>query len=276
MVPQQIITLTTDFGIADSYVAQMKGVIATLSPGVTIVDVTHSVAPFDVGHAAQIVSEAAGFFPEGTIHLAVVDPGVGSERRRVIVEGWLPSDIAPRPRKFTFVGPDNGIFRLVLRQAEQLAAWEISALDRLPAFSSGITFYGRNVFAPVAAMLSQGNQPRFFGAPIAPDSLRPLDHGLSEPVLIDGIIRGEIRRFDHFGNAATNIRATLLQPGVSRLHLPKISKTLELSRSFSSFGAGEPGAIINSQGFLEIVANRASAREVLCLALGDLVHVSVR
>jgi len=193
-----IITLTTDFGTHDPYVAQVKGVILGINPHVEIVDITHEIAPQDIGEAAFLLGVSFSYFPPGTIHIAVVDPGVGSERRAVIL----------LVGHHTFVGPDNGIFSFALERAN-VPYQAIQILDPPFNFSGGATFHGRDLFAPVAAHLSLGVDPAIYGPEISHLTLSS-PHA---PSVEEHLIRGTVMHLDRFGNAITNITTH---------HLPRV------------------------------------------------------
>jgi S-adenosylmethionine hydrolase len=194
-----IITLTTDFGTRDAYVAEMKGVMLEIAAAagrpVHLVDVTHEVERHDVTEAALALDAAAPHFPPGTVHLAVVDPGVGTERRELVVQ----------TERAVFVGPDNGVFTPFLDGSAAWRAWELRAPEyRLPSVSR--TFHGRDIFAPAAAYLATGVAPDRFGPPVM-DPLR-----LSWPTVraVAGAVAGAVLHVDRFGNLVTSIRAETL------------------------------------------------------------------
>ncbi len=271
-----VITLTTDFGLSDSFVAQMKGVMLSLSPEAQIVDITHNIPPCNIATAARILQEAVPLFPPNSIHVAVVDPGVGGNRKRLLVEAQVRAGHEEATKRVWLVGPDNGIFSLVAPRSSILRAWEIDNLSLLPTFESGATFDGRNIFAPVAGLLSAGRKPEEFGTELAQGRSRAIvefEAGL-QPISMDGMIKGQIVHFDHFGNAATNISKSHLGVGKVIVSLPKMSLTLELRQNFEEFEKSKPGCIINSQGYLEIVMNKASAKETLGLEVGDPTQVT--
>ncbi len=270
-----IITLTTDFGTSDSYVAQMKGIILSLAPEASLIDITHEIPPCDIQTAARILKESVPLYPEGSIHVAVVDPGVGSRRKRLIIEAQVEAEFEHAPKRVFLIGPDNGLFSAVAPERARKRIWEINKLAGVPKFRTGETFDGRNIFAPVAAQLAAGKGPDEFGTEIESAAARMVEtDALSQPISMDGIIKGQIVYFDHFGNAATNISRSQLGAGKVIVSLPRRSVTLELRQHFEQFEANAPGCIINSQGFLEIVANRASVKELLGLKLGDIAQVT--
>ena len=270
----KVVTLLTDFGLSDSYVAQMKGCILSLCPSASIVDLSHEIPACDIHKAARFLQESCAFFPAETIHLAVVDPGVGGLRRRLILAGSIPAEHEKGLKRQWFVGPDNGIFSFVLPKERRRHVWEISRFEQLPNYPNGQTFEGRNIFAPVAALLAEGIAPEKFGAELPlPTSLIELEN-YPPPISIDGILKGQIVQIDRFGNAATNLGRQHLSTGRNILSLPRKSLRLELRNNFEAFPPQTAGCIINSQGFLEIVANRTSAHELLELKLGESVHLT--
>ena len=184
----KIITLLTDFGLADPYVGIMKGVILAINPDVKIIDITHGIPAQDVREAAFIVNEYYPYFGDGAVHLAVVDPTVGSERRPLILSRDGQS----------FVGPDNGIFSHLIRGNEEI--YEITNRDFMLRDISS-TFHGRDVFAPVAAHLAAGVQASAFG-PVVENPVYLAD---IFPDIVNGVLTGEVARLDRFGNATTNI-----------------------------------------------------------------------
>jgi len=184
------VTLTTDFGTSDGYVGTMKGVILGIAPGTPMVDVSHTISPQNVGEAAYVLYTAYPFFPTGTIHLVVVDPGVGSARR----------PIALRTENAFFVGPDNGVFSYVMASEKVKTIVELSEPRyRLPQVS--YTFHGRDVFAPAAAYLAAGVPIAALGSPVIDPVIFP------SPRLEVGhcVVTGEVLHLDHFGNAITSI-----------------------------------------------------------------------
>jgi S-adenosylmethionine hydrolase len=263
-VPIRVITLLTDFGTDDYFVGAMKGVILTRSPRSVLVDITHSIPPQDVRAAAFTLSAAYSYFPSGSIHLAVVDPGVGSDRRPVLVEAAT----------HLFVGPDNGLFSLVL---EQVPAARIRHLTNpsyfLPNPSS--TFHGRDIFAPVAAALAQGLPPEDLG-PTVQDPIR-LESIRCES-MSDGTVAGKIIHIDHFGNCITNLpwdRLLTLSAGRPFSLRVKEFQIQKLAQSYRA-GASDPGKpflICGSAGYLEISVESDSAARQFEIRLGDPVHL---
>jgi S-adenosyl-L-methionine hydrolase (adenosine-forming) len=263
-VSPRIITLLTDFGTDDYFVGAMKGVILTRSPEALLVDITHSIPPQDVRAGAFTLSAVYDNFPAGAIHLAVVDPGVGSNRRPVLIEA----------ADYLFVGPDNGLFSIVLDRVPGAKVRHLTNTDYfLPDPSS--TFHGRDIFAPVAAALAQGVRPGEFG-PVIQD---PVRSGFLEcETLEDGTIVGRVIHIDHFGNCVTNLSWRQLRhlwATQSFCLRVKGYEIHQLRRSYSE-AISQPGApflIEGSAGFLEISVQCSSAARELKIAVGDPVQL---
>ncbi|HNT76293.1 MAG TPA: SAM-dependent chlorinase/fluorinase [Anaerolineae bacterium] len=265
-----LITLTTDFGLQDTYVGVMKGVIAGIAPGVPCIDLTHTIPAQDVQSAAYWLWTALPYFPPDSIHLAVVDPGVGTERRALAAQtAWG-----------IVVGPDNGVFSYVWEAAppRQIVALENPAY-RLPAPSA--TFHGRDVFAPAAAHLARGIPLTEFGPPISDPVKLPAPHLESD----EQSLAGAVIAIDHFGNAITSIgrlvwnggllrldpafgqgQALTLNPARMSVHVA--GRDLGLVRhTYADASAGAPLALIGSAGMLEIAVNRGHAVHELGVTL---------
>jgi S-adenosyl-L-methionine hydrolase (adenosine-forming) len=251
-----IITLTTDFGLRDSFVGTMKGVILGIAPTVQIVDLTHGVAVGNIRGGAFSLMTAAPFFPAGTIHVAVIDPGVGSTRKAIAI----------RTRQSIFIGPDNGVLSWAVREQDilEIRTMENSALF-LPQVSS--TFHGRDVFAPAAAWLAAKREFRELG-PELEDFQRA---SWPEPIRFQQGWKTEVIHVDTYGNAVTALAA-------GRAHEAQ-SVTLrgDIQIPFHQFyGAVPPGealAIIGSSGFVEIAVNQGNAASELSLRPGSEVIV---
>jgi S-adenosyl-L-methionine hydrolase (adenosine-forming) len=246
------ITLLTDFGRRDGYDGIMKGVIWTILPDAQIADITHTISPQNIAEGALTLVRAAFFFPPGTVHVAVVDPGVGTSRR----------PIAMRLGQHTFVGPDNGLFTRVLEHAER-AAWtmEMVALDRpqfwLPHVSQ--VFHGRDVFAPVAAHLAGGVPLREVGTPI----VDPIRLALPHPHRTARGWCAQVIGIDHFGNLTTNLAAQDLT-GAPPLTIAIAGAAIQgLVRAFGDRPSGDLIALIDSSGALSICVVNGSAAERL-------------
>ena len=256
-----IITLMTDFGEQDTYVGAMKGVILSICPEAKMIDLTHRIPAQDICAAALQLSSVYAYFPPETIHLIVVDPGVGSQRRAIICQ----------VENHTFVCPDNGLLTLVVQQAPIEASVAIQNKTYfLPQVSH--TFHGRDIFAPVAAHLANGIPMSEFG-PLVTD-LRHLQ--LAKPDISESQIKGEIIWIDHFGNAITNIGHQHLQIIDPELKLQinfRDQQISRLSESYSTVPVGTTLALISSFDYLEISVNQGSASQICNLSLGDSVLV---
>ena len=262
----RVITLTTDFGTSDAYVGVMKGVILDINPNVRVVDITHAVPPQDIHEAAFLIHSAHRYFPNGTIHVIVVDPGVGSDRQAIVYQ----TDDA------FFVCPDNGILTYLLQEIEchgkqPKNVVEIHNRDyHLPDVSN--TFHGRDIFAPVAAYLSLGVPLVNIGPPV--DNLVRLPVPTLE-VSNDKLV-GQIIKIDSFGNAITNIAESafsgFFSGSVYEISVGSVSLR-QLNTSYAESEIGTPLAIIGSSGMLEIAINGGSASQVLGLKRGDTVEV---
>ena len=263
-----IITLTTDFGTSDAYVGVMKGVILGINPNVRIVDLTHAVPPQDVHEAAFLIQSAYRYFPKGTVHLIVVDPGVGSDRRAIVYQ---------TERAF-FVCPDNGILTYLLQEVEneeEQSGNVVAVQNRdyfLPEVSN--TFHGRDIFAPVAAHLS-------LGVPLAEigPSVENLVRLQIPTVEISGDkLIGKIIKVDRFGNLITNISSGDLGAFLENVVSYEIKagnvRLNRLNRAYAESEVGEPLAIIGSSGLLEIAVNGGNAERHLGLKRGDAVAVT--
>jgi S-adenosylmethionine hydrolase len=252
-----IITLTSDFGLADGYVGIMKGVILGICPEARLVDLSHDIAPQNVAQAAFVLTHAAPYFPAGTIHLAVVDPGVGSSRRPIVVQ----------TSHALFVGPDNGLFTYALTE-EGCQAWElICPAFWLPQVSR--TFHGRDIFAPVAAHLARGVPPWQLGRPVADLVRLPL----AEPGrCADGRITGQVIYTDRFGNLITNVPAEWVEGRRWRVEI--VGQRIDGPRA--TYAAVERGALlalVSSAGTVEIAVREGNAAKQLGVKEGEAVEV---
>lgn len=242
-----LITLLTDFGTVDGYVAAMKGVLATRSPDSTVIDITHEIPPGDVRAAAFILVNAIDTFPPGTVHVVVVDPGVGSDRAAIAVcrdDRW-------------FVGPDNGVFSLVLTGDERGFVLDRPEHFYRPEISS--TFHGRDVFAPIAAALATGCDGAQLGTPFRRPSVR-LDWPVSQRSETGTL--GSVVHVDRFGNLLTNIRVDDLSGAASQWVFRVGTATVSgLSKTYSDVETGEFLAVVGSTGAIEISVRDGSAEQ---------------
>lgn len=258
-----VITLTTDFGAGSSYVAQMKGVMLSIAPAVTLVDVSHDVPAQQIRAGAGLLASVSPRFPAGSIHLAVIDPGVGTARRI----------LAGRIDQRYYVAPDNGLLaRVVAAGIHTGNAVELVELTQpefwLPAVSH--TFHGRDIMAPVAAHLAAGVALERLGPPASIESLTPLPW--PEPVATTGQIAGQVLSIDPFGNLISNIPAELLPPNVKKSRLRVSCAGVEatgLLRTYGDRGEGEWIALVGSDGMLELAIARGNAARQLGAKVDD-------
>jgi S-adenosylmethionine hydrolase len=258
-----IITLLTDFGTKDHYVASMKGVILNINPQCLLIDITHQVNPHDIEEGAFILASTYSYFPKGTIHLSVVDPGVGGARKPLLLV----------TQNYCFVGPDNGLFTLV---AQREKVKQVVVLTKKKYFLSKVssTFHGRDIFAPVAAHLSLGIKPNAFG--YETNSLKEI--GFQKPVVKEGKLLGEIHHIDAFGNLVSNIDERKLfrfiqsRPFVIRAGRKVISG---LKTGYLESKKGEPIALLGSGGFLEVSVREGNAQKMLRVKKGDPITVMI-
>lgn len=261
-----VITLLTDFGLSDEYVGVLKGVIHGISPGAVIIDVTHGIAPQNVVAAAYTLEAAYLYFPEGTIHVAVVDPGVGTARKIVAV----------RCHGYLFLVPDNGLLTPILKEHVPDEGYRVENQDlfRHPVSS---TFHGRDVFAPVAAHLSQGLPLKALGPPLNFDALHPLrvPGPRMDP---SGVLEGEIVGVDRFGNLITNISSDhLAKLGTGKLNILMGDRIITaLTPTYARGGTGEIIALVGSRNCLEFAINGASASDTLNMTYGGVVRIKAQ
>jgi S-adenosylmethionine hydrolase len=254
----------TDFGLADGFVGTMKGVIYTINPDAKVIDISHEVASQDISAASFLLAASYGYFPPGTVHVVVVDPGVGSQRRAIAVE----------TEGYYFVAPDNGVLAHALAREKPVKSVELTN----PAyFLRGVsdTFHGRDIFAPVAAHLSLSAKIEVLGVQVSD----LVDIPLAKPKVGQDEIRGRIVYIDKFGNLITDIPRETLEKFVSGHQFVIRLAHLELdriSRSYASVPAGKPLALFNSFGNLEIAVNSGNAAEMLGVQRGEHILISVR
>ena len=270
-----VITLTTDFGYDDPYVAAVKGAILNINPAATIVDISHTIRPQDVLQAAFILDGAYRYFPKQTVHVAIVDPGVGSERRAVVLK--TPSAM--------FVAPDNGILSYIIDDLfsieGQSAIEQTQGLTEV-VFKKGLeaaaitdprfwrhpvspTFHGRDIFAPVAAGLSLGISPFEFGEKINSLHLLPIAKPSLDP---DGNVIGQVLHVDRFGNLITNIRSNSLRG--KNITIDVGGRRIQGMSDYYAQGEGIM-AVTGSSGYIEISLRDGSACDFLAVEVGDEV-----
>ena len=255
-----VITLTTDFGLRDPYVGIMKGVLLSVCPSARLVDLTHDIPPLDVLGGVLALEAAVPFFPRGTVHLAVVDPGVGSPRRALAV----------RADGHYLVGPDNGLLGFAFERAGWTAVALTAPEYRLPEVSR--TFHGRDIFAPAAAYLASGVPLERLGPPVTD----PVRLRLPGCRLEGGVLIGEVLDADRFGNLVTSIPASRLAgiPGPGALVLEVAERRVRGPVDAYAEGRdGEPTTIVGSTGRIEIFVRAGSARDRLGIGRGAIVRV---
>lgn len=264
MHSNSVITLTTDFGLTDPFIGVMKGAILSINPGANVIDLSHGIASHDIREAAFTIGMNYKFFPERTVHVVVVDPGVGSRRRPLLVV---------TERQY-FIGPDNGVFSYIYKkEARTLQVIHISA-EHYFLKSKSSTFQGRDVFAPVAAWLSGGKNSQNFGDVITDY----LSIDLQIPDVGQSVIRGEIIHVDKFGNATTNISQTEIDALVSNnpgapLRVSLSGKEVPMKMYYGEAQNKELHSVINSSEYVEFFVNRGSAAALFNIKLGDTVEV---
>jgi len=263
-----IISLITDFGDRDEYVGVMKGAILRRAPHAVIVDICHHIAAHDIRRAAAMMAAAFPYFPSGTLHLVVVDPGVGSERDIVLA----------RARECAFLCPDNGLLTGLIRQGVLLCARRITN-QSLFADAVSATFHGRDIMAPVAGFLASGGAPDQLGPEKSVDALICLD-GASPRFSEKGCLQGTVVTVDRFGNVITDIGSDLLTSVMEGdLNQPLVIEVgsvyhLPVAASYSAVPAGQLLATIGSRNTLEIAVNQGSAADVLRISPGAAVRVA--
>jgi S-adenosylmethionine hydrolase len=266
MSASRIVTFTTDFGLSDPFVGIMHGVVLNIHAETTIVDLSHAVASYDIFDGAWTIAQAYRFFPSRTVHVVVVDPGVGSERRPIIVE----------TNNYIFVAPDNGVLSLVEAREEKFVVRHVTA-ERYFLQPISQTFHGRDVFAPVAGWLSKGVDPAEFGPEISDYvrlSLREVEH------VSENSVRGEVMKVDKFGNLITNI-GEIDAPELFQVDAPQASILIagqtitRVCKSYAEAMGDELFGIIGSSGYLEVAGRQASAAEKLGAEVGTPVGLVV-
>ncbi len=264
MPQSRVVTFTTDFGLSDPFVGIMHGVVLNIHPETTMVNVSHAVASYDVLDGALTIAQAYRFFPPRTVHVVVVDPGVGGDRRPILVE----------TDNYVFVAPDNGVLSLVEAREPKFSVRHITA-ERYFLQPVSQTFHGRDIFAPVAGWLSKGVAAPEFGPEIS-DYVR-----LQLPAVErdgDNSLRGVVLKVDKFGNLITNITEqdapTLFAAAPPAFRLLLAGQTItRMCRSYAEGGEGELVAIVGSSGYLEVAVRQASAAERLRARAGTAVKL---
>ncbi|MDH7478097.1 MAG: SAM-dependent chlorinase/fluorinase [Candidatus Bathyarchaeota archaeon] len=262
VMPRSIITLTTDFGLKDPYVAEMKAVILNINPNAVIVDITHKIEKFNVRMGAYVLASASQYFSKGTVHVAVVDPGVGTKRKPILVE----------TEQAFYVGPDNGVLALAAKNQGIEHIYEIrNRKFMMPKISN--TFHGRDIFAPAAAYLSKGIKPAEFG----PETGEIVIPKFAKVIRRNGAFFGEVLHVDGFGNVITNfgekeLKALGIRDAVN-LEIKGVDLRLKVCKAYAEVEAQKPLAIIGSHNFLEISINQGNAAKTFKIDVGDKVKL---
>lgn len=264
----RIITLTTDFGLVDEYVGVMKGVILSICPDARIIDLSHAISPQDIRQAAFLIKASYAYFPANTLHVVVVDPGVGSGRRIILTcaDGHL------------FLAPDNGVLTWLLQGPRFETAYEVSC-QQLFLKQLSNTFHGRDIFAPVAAHLANGFLETKVGRELNRDELTVLSLPDAKFDKATRVLTGSIVSIDRFGNLLTNIHHDLLESIIPAGSYPGITITINnqtirgLQPSYASVPKGSLLAIIGSRNYLEIAANQGNAAQILGAATNTEIRL---
>jgi len=255
--------MTSDFGLRDGYVGAMRGVVLQRCPEACLVDISHEIPAQDVAHAATVLRDTVPYFPKGSVHLAVVDPGVGTPRRAIVA----------RAAGHLFVGPDNGLLLAALGSlGGEAEVWEIGS--RFVPRSCSATFHGRDIFAPMAGRLAAGMAPQEVGRCVG--SLVPSP--LTQARTIASGILGRVSVVDHFGNLKTDVHASMLAADAAvKISFPGRDLTAieGLSKTYGDAKVGAVMVLTGSSGYIEIAVNQGAASEVLALAPGDAVKIDV-
>jgi len=261
--PPRCIGLLSDFGLVDPYVGQIKGVLAKKVPNCTVVDISHDVVPFNVAQAGFFLAASFKHFPKDAIFLAVVDPGVGTDRRIVCLQ------IGER----LLVAPDNGLLSLALRNSgdEHVRAFDLSAAMNAPKDISH-TFHGRDVFAPLAAWLAMGGDPGGLGEEIDPGNL--VSQQWSQPTTSPGRATAHVLHIDRFGNCVLNLEAGSISSPESVRLAALSTDELPCVSTYGDLGKGSAGLLEGSQGYLEIAVNQHSAADKFGLSMNDEIELT--
>ncbi len=256
-MPHPIITLTTDYGLSDHLVGAMKGVVLKINPDAKVVDICHNVMPYDILDGALTIAQAYSYFPPRTIHVVVVDPGVGTQRRPILVTA----------DQHYFVAPDNGVLSLIFEKEPRITVRHVTADHYFLSLVSN-TFHGRDIFAPVAAWLSKNWNTESFGEEIT-DYIR---FSIPKPKASGQKLTGTVLKVDNFGNLITNLKPEdapqIVQPGVKFKILVGSKAIHHLAQTYAQGAPGEAFAIVGSSGFLEVSVSKGSAARALGVQRG--------
>lgn len=266
MAQPNLVTLLTDFGLRDPYVAEMKAVILSQASHVTLVDITHHIPKFSIKTGAFILASAAPYFPPNTIHLAVVDPGVGGRRRALAIE----------TQHFKFIGPDNGLLVPAAKMDGPMRAYEITS-RKFKRSDLSTTFHGRDIFAVTTALLACGARTEEVGPAVSDLVEAPF----AFPEKAEGRVKCEVIHVDDFGNVATSVHKRDLvdwgmeKEGKFRFVIGRKRLTIPFMRTYSDVPRGGLVALVGSHGFLEIGVNQGNAARRLNAALGTRIAVEL-
>ncbi len=252
-----MIALLTDFGLDDGFIGAVKGVIKSVNPDVDIIDISHGIRPFDIFEGAIILKAVYSYFPEGTIFMCVVDPGVGTERKPIVV----------KTEKYIFVAPDNGLLTLALKNQKIEKIIHITNQKYMLKRDTE-TFHGRDIFAPVSAYLSKGEALENFGVEI--ESYKKID--FPEVYVENGYMVGQIIKFDRFGNGITNLEVI---PDFEEIVIRDFS-IKKICRTFLEGSRDKPNIIKGSFGFYEVFLPEGSAKDVFSLKIGEKVRIKLK
>jgi len=255
-----IITLTTDFGLRDPYVAEMKAVILSIHPNAAIVDISHEIEKFNIRMGAYILASATPYFPKGTIHVTVVDPSVGTKRRPLLIQ----------TKHSYYIGPDNGVLVLAANSQRIEHIYEVSNRELMLSKISS-TFHGRDIFAPAAAHLANGTQPAEFG----PEIDKIVIPKFAQIIKRNDMLVGEVIHVDGFGNIITNFGEKEVElmkiKHIANVKLRNARLKLRFCKAYANVEPQKPLALIGSHNFLEISINQGNAAKVFKIRSGDKV-----
>ena len=259
-MPRQIITLTTDFGLRDPYVAEMKAVILGISPNVTIIDISHEIEKFNIRTGAYILASASPYFPKDTIHVAVVDPSVGTKRRPLLIQ----------TERSYYIGPDNGVIALAAKNQDITHIYEVTNRKLMLSKISSI-FHGRDVFAPAAAHLANGTPPEEFG----PEIRKVVMPEFAKIIRRKDMLIGEVMHIDSFGNIITNFGEKEVElmkiKHIANVKLRNAKLKLRFCKAYADVEPQKPLALIGSHNFLEISINQGNAAKAFKIKSEDKV-----
>jgi S-adenosylmethionine hydrolase len=267
--PQPVIALFTDYGWEDPYVPQLKGVILTINPAAHLVDLTHSVSPFNVNEGSYLLDQSSEEFPAGTIFVAVVDPQVGTDRDPILLE--------TAKEKF-YVGPDNGLFTGVIEREGFLKAWKLDKPEYFRPGAVSYSFHGRDIFGPVAAHLAAGVPPEKLGSEIASASSLAALPGKA-PAFSAGSLSVEVEHVDRYGNVILNLRqdsdlaAHLKEGNLVKISVAKDSFSAPVVKTYGDIEKGRLILLYGGSGLLEIAMNQGSAAKEIKVQAGDTIFL---